>query len=93
VVAPSRPARAPRRQRREAARSDDGPATTVNGNGPKTATAERSSGGHLASKRTGGQRPSGARAGAETEPPAGERSDGERSDGERGTGRPAGNKL
>jgi hypothetical protein len=88
VVAPSRPARAPRRQRREAARSDDGPATTVNGNGPKTATAERSSGGRAASKRTGGQRPSGARAGAEAEPPAGERSE-----GERGTGHPAGNKL
>ena len=92
VVAPSMPARAPRRKRREAARSDDGPATTVNGNGPKTATTERSngrsSGGRAASKGTGGQRSSVERTGGESE-----RSAGERSDGEHGSGRPAGNKL
>ena len=91
VVAPSRPARAPRRQRREAARSDDGP-TGVNGNAPKTATAERSngrsSGGRAASKRTSDQRSSGERPGGESE-----RTTGERSDGEHGSGRPTGNKL
>jgi hypothetical protein len=88
VVAPAR--RAPRRQRREAARTDDAP-TAVNGNSPKAASAERSngrsSGGRAASKRTGGQRPSAERAGAESDRPTGERSD------EHGSGRPAGNKL